>query len=132
MGEYRSILLIDSDPIFRGMVKAMIQRHYPEINVNEACSREEAMQQVKRFRPGLILTEIDIRGRRALDLPQRMLEAHPGSIIAVLTSYDLPEYREASLQSGARHFISKSRPSGKTIREIVDTELVAPSRAGHL
>jgi DNA-binding NarL/FixJ family response regulator len=122
------ILLVDSDPIFRSMVRDMLQRHFPDIPVSEARSRKDAFMQVKRYRPGLILTEIDIQGRRSLDLPQRMRAVHPSSVIAVLTSYDSPEYRDAALKGGAHHFISKSRLNGKTIMALVNAEVIAPLR----
>lgn len=121
------ILLVDSDTTFRRMVGDMIRRHFPDVHVSEARNREDALRQVRRHRPGLILTEIDMRGRRSLDLLEKMHALHPECVIAVMTSYDLPEYREAALQGGARHFISKSVPSGPAIMEIVTAELMAPS-----
>lgn len=122
------ILLVDSDATFRRMVRDMIRRHYPDVTISEAHNREDALRQVRRQRPGLILTEIDMDGRRSLDLPQKMHAVHPKCVIAVMTSYDLPEYQEEALQGGARHFISKSVPSGPAILTIVGAALTARSK----
>jgi DNA-binding NarL/FixJ family response regulator len=125
MPTHSSILLVDSDTNFRRMVKALIRRHYPHIIVREARNQRDALRQVRCFPPGLILTEIDMSGHRSLDLPRRMRAMYPETVIAVLTSYDLPEYREAAFQAGAHHFVSKSLPSGPAILAIVEEELNA-------
>jgi DNA-binding NarL/FixJ family response regulator len=52
-----------------------------------------------------------------------MLAIHPDGVIAVLTTCDLPEYREVALKNGARHFISKSQSNGKAIMEMIAEEL---------
>ncbi|MGB8720613.1 MAG: response regulator transcription factor [Desulfobacterales bacterium] len=127
MSACQGILLVDNHRIFRRTIRETIARRYPGITVVEALDREDAIRKVKRHRPGLIFTDIDIRGCRALDLLQRIHEVHPDGVIAVLTSYDLPEYREAALARGARHFISKSASNGSAIMKIVEAELFKPA-----
>jgi DNA-binding NarL/FixJ family response regulator len=117
------ILLVDSHPTYRRLVKELIRRHYPAIRVKEAYNREDALGKIRRYQPDLILTEIDMRGRRVPDLPKQMQAIHPEGVVAVLTTCDLPEYREAALKSGARHFISKSLPNSKAIMEMIAEEL---------
>ncbi len=115
--------MVDSHPTYRRLVKELIRRHYPAIRVKEAYNREDALGKIRRYQPDLILTEIDMRGRRVPDLPKQMQAIHPEGVVAVLTTCDLPEYREAALKSGARHFISKSLPNSKAIMEMIAEEL---------
>jgi two-component system, response regulator YesN len=129
MPTHPRILLVDSDAIYRHMVKAMIRRHYPHAVIREASNPQDALRHVRCRTPGLILTEINLSGHRILDLPRRMHTIYPQSVIAVLTSYDLPEYREAVLRAGANHFISKSLPSGQAILTIVEEGLKASHSA---
>jgi two-component system nitrate/nitrite response regulator NarL len=117
------ILLVDSHPTYRRLVKELIHRHYPAIRIKEAFDMEDALGKIRRYQPDLILTEIDMRGRRIPNLPQQMLAIHPDGVIAVLTTCDLPEYREVALKNGARHFISKSQSNGKAIMEMIAEEL---------
>jgi DNA-binding NarL/FixJ family response regulator len=119
------ILLVDSDTTFRHMVNVLIRRHYPHAIVREASNQQDALRQIGCFSPCLILTEVDLSGRRCMDLPRKMLAIHPESVVVVLTSYDLPEYREALFQAGTHHFISKSLPSAPAILAIVGEELNA-------
>ncbi|MBC2733125.1 MAG: response regulator [Desulfobacteraceae bacterium] len=123
MKTHPEILLVDSHPTYRRLVKELIRRHYPAIRVKEAYDREDALGKIRRYQPDLILTEIDMRGRRIPDLPQQMHAIHPDGVIAVLTTCDLPEYREVALKNGARHFISKSQSNGKAIMEMIAEEL---------
>jgi two-component system nitrate/nitrite response regulator NarL len=117
------ILLVDSHPTYRRLVKELIHRHYPAIRIKEAFDMEDALGKIRRYQPDLILTEIDMRGRRIPNLPQQMLAIHPDGVIAVLTTCDLPEYREVALKNGARHFISKSQSNSKAIMEMIAEEL---------
>jgi DNA-binding NarL/FixJ family response regulator len=105
------ILLVDNDAAFRRMLRDLIRRHFPHAIVHEAHGPEDAVRKIKSISPGLVLAEIDMAGRRSLDLTRKMNAVHPESVIAILTSYDLPEYREAAFQAGAHHFISKSMPT---------------------
>ena len=76
------------------------------------------------FAPGLILTEIDLSGRRVLDLPRKMRALYPEAVVAVLTSYDLPEYREAAFSGrGALFHLQIPAPSGPAILAMVAQEL---------
>jgi len=80
MNACQGILLVDNHRIFRRTVRETIARRYPGITVVEALDREDAIRKVKRHRPGLIFTDIDIRGCRALDLLQRIHEVHPDGV----------------------------------------------------
>lgn len=123
MEQRPEILLVDSHPTYRRLVRELIHRHRPDIRVQEAQDRTDALGKIRRFRPHLILTEIDMQGRRIPDLPEEMQALHPEGVVAVLTACDLPEYREAALKSGARHFISKSQSNGQAILEVINDAL---------
>lgn len=128
MTTHPNILLVDSDMRFRRMVKALIRRHHPNIIIREAYNQQDALREVRCFAPKMILTEIDLSGRRILDLPRKMRAIHPAGEIVVLSSYDLPEYRAAAFEAGAHYFISKSAPTGAAIRALVEEVLgAAPS-----
>lgn len=122
----RTILVVDGDDRYRQMVKAMILRYHPGTIVDEAQSLHGALQQIRRRHPDVIITEIDLRGRRRVSLPNELAALHPEGVIVVLTSCDQPEYREVVLQGGAHYFVSKSLPHHHRLRTIVDAELPSP------
>jgi DNA-binding NarL/FixJ family response regulator len=46
-------------------------------------------------------------GENGLELTKKIKANYPGITVVVLSGYDLPEYRQAALQSNADHFVSK-------------------------
>jgi DNA-binding NarL/FixJ family response regulator len=107
------------------MVKTSILRHFPGIRIVEASNGNDALHTASRFKPGLIFTEIHFQGGCAMDLPRRLHRVNPEGVIAVLTSYDLPEYRQAVVNNGVHYFISKSDVNAQTIKHIVKSEMPA-------
>jgi DNA-binding NarL/FixJ family response regulator len=61
--------------------------------------------------------DIRLQGENGLHLTEHIKRRHPQIIVAILTSYDWPEYREAAHKFGANYFIMKG---SSTKREIVD------------
>jgi DNA-binding NarL/FixJ family response regulator len=61
-----------------------------------------------------------------MDITRTLKQRHPQVPIVILTSYDLPEYREAALASGADHFISKDT-AGEALLILVEDILYKKS-----
>jgi two-component system response regulator YesN len=80
---------------------------FPSIVIEEATEGNEALRKVDMFFPDLIFMDIQLPGENGLLLTQKIKKDHPKIIICILTSYDLPEYREVALQCGATCFITK-------------------------
>jgi DNA-binding NarL/FixJ family response regulator len=76
--------------------------------VEEAANSEEALQKINRASPHLIFMDIRLPGMNGLELTKKIKKDLPGINIAILTDYDLPEYREAAGQYGADRFFVKS------------------------
>jgi DNA-binding NarL/FixJ family response regulator len=76
--------------------------------VEDAANSEEALQKINRASPHLIVMDIRLPGVNGLELTKKIKKDFPGINIAILTDYDLPEYREAANQYGADRFFVKS------------------------
>jgi DNA-binding NarL/FixJ family response regulator len=63
--------------------------------------------------------DIKLPGESGLDLTRKIKAADASIVIIILTSYDLPEYREAGQQYGADHFVSKGSSTREEILELV-------------
>ena len=55
--------------------------------------------------------DIRLPGENGLELTQKIKVIYPDVTVVILTSYDLPEYRQAARQSKADHFVSKDSPT---------------------
>ena len=103
-----TILLVDDGDVFRKAFKERFFQHFPEALIEEAGESDEALEKIKGTPPQLIFMDIRMPGMNGLQLTRKIKEKNPGANIAILTDYDLPEYREAAFQNGADRFLVKS------------------------
>jgi DNA-binding NarL/FixJ family response regulator len=91
------------------------------MEIIEAESGEEAIQQVGAHPPDLIFMDIKLPGENGLELTGKIKAKYPGVTVIILTSYDSPEYREAAAQAKADHFLSKGSSSKEAILALVES-----------
>ena len=120
-------LLVEDSLGFRATLHALIQEHFPAIEILEAGSGEEALTVTASYRPDLVLLDIKLPGENGLSLTRKLKASHEAIKVFILTSYDLPEYREAALANGASGFLCKETTTPGDILSLVQTAV-----AGHL
>jgi DNA-binding NarL/FixJ family response regulator len=102
------VLIVEDNKIFREAIKKRLKDDFPSMVVEDAANSEEALQKINRASPHLIFMDIRLPGVNGLELTKKIKKDFPGINIAILTDYDLPEYREAANQYGADRFFVKS------------------------
>ena len=102
------VLIVEDNRIFREAFKKRLDDHFPSIVVEEVANGDEALQKINAASPGLIFVDIRLPGVNGLHLTKEIKKNFPGIGIAILTDFDLPEYREAAKQYGADRFFVKS------------------------
>ena len=93
--------------MFRQAFKNILSERLPSSVIEEAANGDEASQKIKATLPHLIFMDIRLPGLNGFQLTQKIKAASPGIHIAILTGYDLPEYRQAALEHGADRFFVK-------------------------
>ncbi len=116
-------LLVEDSPGYRATLHALLQEHFPTIEIREAGSGEEALTVTSSYRPDLVLMDIKLPGENGLVLTRKLKQGDAGIKVFILTSHDLPEYREAAYASGASGFLSKETTSPGDILCLVKTAL---------
>lgn len=117
------ILIVEDNTTFRQSVKEVLLAESPSMVVEEAAEGKEALRKVDAFRPDIIFMDIKLPGENGLELTKRIKAGDPRITVIILTSYDLPEYRQAADQYGADYFLSKISSSGKEIASLVQSIL---------
>ena len=79
-----------------------------------------------------MFVDIELAGESGLDLTRKIRSTLHNTTIAILTNYDLPEYREAAKDSGANYFFSKGASSMEEVLALVDTVMFERQRRGEL
>jgi CheY-like chemotaxis protein len=101
------ILMVDDNSPFRLVLKESLQMSFPMVAIDEVADGGEVLRKVDAFLPDLIFMDIKLPGENGLELTKKIKATHPNITIVILTSYDIPEYREAAFQYGADRFLAK-------------------------
>jgi DNA-binding NarL/FixJ family response regulator len=116
-------LLVEDNAAFRQTLLDILSAQFPSIVIEEAADGKEAFQKIESALPNLIFMDIKLPGENGLQLTQKIKAKYPEVIIIMLTSYDLPEYREAAYQYGANYFIVKGSSTNEEILTMVGSIL---------
>ncbi len=122
------VLLIEDSSFFSQLFKETLQSNIPSVDVIEAKDSEEAFKKMESSPPDLIFVDIKLPGENGLHLTKKLKSKYPDIPVVILTSYDLPEYREAAAASGATLFLSKGSTSKQHILKVVESILPKQSR----
>ena len=102
------VLIVEDNRIFREAFKKGLLDYFPSMVIEEAANGDEALQKIKGGPPDLIFMDVRLPGVNGLQLTQKVKKDFPDITIAILTDYDLPEYRQAAIQYGADRFYVKN------------------------
>jgi len=113
------ILLVDDNSPFRQVLKESLQMSFPTLAIDEVADGGEVLRRVDDFLPDLIFIDIKLPGENGLELTKKIKATHPNITIFILTSYDIPEYREAAFQYGADRFLAKTSLNRMELEKLV-------------
>ncbi len=114
-----NVLIIDSYGPFRSALKNALTAECPSIHLREAASGPEGLRKASEKHPHLICLDIHLPGEDGLDIATKLTSLCPQVTLIIITGSDLPEYRQAALQAGATHFVSKGDETLADILTIV-------------
>ncbi len=118
------ILIVDPNEPFRHSLKKVLANRFPIVDIQEASDGSEGLEMVQSFSPNLIFLDIHLPSESGLDLARQIKIEHPEIIIAILTSYDLPEYKAAAEKSGVEHLVPKDDWTGEDMIALVHAILI--------
>jgi DNA-binding NarL/FixJ family response regulator len=118
------VLLVEDNVSFREMVKQHIVDHFPLVIIEEAGDGQEAWTKIERRPPSLIFMDINLPGEFGLAVTKKIKCQYSQIIVAILTSYDLPEYRDAAFSCGADYYFSKGSYPWEPVLNLVNTHCV--------
>jgi DNA-binding NarL/FixJ family response regulator len=104
-------LIVEDNSTFRQMLKEILSARFPAMEISEEPDGSELFSKLDAFHPNIVLMDIRLPGENGLELTKMIKTSYPDIIVVILTSYDLPEYRQAALQNKADHFVMKDSPT---------------------
>ena len=97
---------------FQEILKNIFHSRFPSVELLAAGDGMTPMEKIESLLPDLILIDIELPGDNALELTRKIKNRHPEIVVILLSSHDLPEYREAAYRQGADYFITKDSSVG--------------------
>jgi YesN/AraC family two-component response regulator len=118
------ILIVEDSRSYRESLKDILDGgKFRSVVLEEAENGKEAMEKVDSFCPDLIFMDIGLPDESGLQLTKKIKSKCPSVRVAMLTSNDGPEYREAAIRYGASHFFAKGNVTREEIQNLVKSSL---------
>ncbi len=132
----RRLLVVDDHPFMRAGLAQLIDRQ-PDMQVaGEAGNPADAMRELARCKPDLVLTDITMPGRSGLEFIKDLHAAEPQLAVLVISMHDEAIYAERALRAGARGYIMKEAGGENllaAIRQILRGEVyVSPQMSARI
>jgi DNA-binding NarL/FixJ family response regulator len=100
-------LIVDDDASFRRRVKELLASE-PDIEIaGEAADGQEAILKARELKPDLVLMDVRMPGTNGISATRQLKDEMPELKVIILTIFDLEEYREAAMASGASGYVVK-------------------------
>ena len=114
------VLIADDHAIVREGIRMILALHDDIEVVGEAANGVEAIEQVDKLSPDVVLMDIAMPGLGGLEATLEIVKRKPQSKILVLTQYDNTEYIYRFLKAGA---------AGYVLKKAVGSDLVSAIRS---
>lgn len=114
-------LVVEDNLTFLEAFKTALHECFPFAVIEVAGSGEEALLKINGTPPDFVFTDMRLPGMNGLELAQKLKNDFPLIRIAMVTNYDLPEYRQAASQHGIERFFAKNSLDWEEIKEFVQS-----------
>ncbi|OFV81148.1 MAG: DNA-binding response regulator [Acidobacteria bacterium RBG_16_64_8] len=114
------VLIVDDHALFREGIRALLSRYDDLEVVGEAADGQQAIDQVAKLNPDVVMMDIAMPGLGGLEATLEIKKLFPQVRVLILTQYDSREYVYRFLKAGV---------SGYVLKRAAGTELVAAIKA---
>lgn len=101
------ILLVDDHEVVRLGLKALLEHHAQFEVAGEASTAKEALDQVARLHPDIVLMDIRLPGVSGIEACEEIISQFPETRVIMLTSYAEDEMLFSAIRAGASGYILK-------------------------
>jgi DNA-binding NarL/FixJ family response regulator len=112
------LLLVDDEELVRSGLRMILQSSGDIEVVAEAADGAQAVEQVRRRRPDIVLMDIRMPIMDGLAATRELTALPDPPKIIVLTTFELDEYVHTALQHGAVGFLLKDTPPRDLIQAV--------------
>ena len=114
------VLTVDDQAVFRHAARDVISATGGFEAVGDVGSGEEAVAAVERLRPDLVLLDVRMPGMGGIEAARRITEAHPGTVVVLISIEDSDEFADDARAAGAAALVRKQDFGPALLRSIWD------------
>ena len=113
------VLIADDQALVRAGFRMILDAESDVEVVGEASSGEEAIDEVRKLRPDLVLMDVRMPEMDGIEATRRLLgEDGASAKVVMLTTFDMDEYVYEALRAGASGFLLKDTPPEQLVEGI--------------
>ena len=112
------ILLVDDHEVVRMGLKSLLSHNAQFQVVAEAGSSSQALEQVTRYSPDVVVMDIRLPGKSGIEATREITAKFPKTKVIVLTSYAEDELLFDAIAAGASGYVLKQIGSGELVRAL--------------
>lgn len=113
-----TVLIVDSQPIFReGLAAALVRDGGFEI-VGEAAGATAACELAESLQPAVISIDVALAGESGIGVAREVMRRAPSTRILVITEHLGEQYVVQALAAGVRGYVGKEQPVADVVRAL--------------
>ncbi|NQW17870.1 MAG: response regulator transcription factor [Chloroflexi bacterium] len=119
-GSSVSIMLVDDQPVFREVARALLERDGDFDVVAEASDGIDAVSMVDSVHPDVVIMDIQMAAMSGIEATRKILAEHPGATVVLTSMTAESEYLRLVREIGALAFIAKRNLNAPSLRSVLD------------
>ena len=122
LGEKVKVLVVDDHALVREMVATTLRSDSDEWFVETESNAGDAVKTAVKFKPDVVLMDIDMPGMICFDAAERILSLVPAAKVIFVSAHVQDHYIEQALRIGASGYVTKTSQPGYllgAIRQVV-------------
>lgn len=108
-------IIVDDHQVVRRGIRRILEEEYPNVNIEEASSAEEATEKIFKETWDLVVLDLSMPGKGGLELLHELRTSSCKVPVLVLTFHQQGEFAIRSLRAGANGYVTKDLSVDKLI-----------------
>jgi two-component system, NarL family, nitrate/nitrite response regulator NarL len=112
------VLVVDDEPLFVEMVRALLQGESDIDVVGMAAHGQDAVRLAGQLHPDVIVMDVSMPVMNGIDATRAILEQNPGTCVLILTGGSNLVEIDSARKAGAAGYLTKDRIANDLVAEI--------------
>ncbi len=113
-----TVLIVDDHADFRASARALLEAEGFNV-VGEAAGGEEALAEVERLMPEVVLLDVQLPGEDGFAIAERLAANPSGATVILISSREAAAYGPRLDTAAARGFLAKRMLSGEALAALL-------------